>query len=190
MERCYGDNLELILRTANTHNLGVKHINYLIQYLLNMDFYWKDFAPRNVLVNGNNYVIVDFEKGINNIKPNIQEYFVDSVYEEYTAFLLPYERLINISDIFELRSEKNINMTDIRSNRVREILLLLGYDGVVPFSMYLLATKMIVMSEEPYLQKNEIIFPLLELEDFIKTNGRKKYAEKIIGDCYAKVRKI
>lgn len=190
MERCFGDNLELLLRNDRTHNLGVQHLNYLLQYFMSNNFYWKDFAPRNILVNDKNYIIVDFERGLSESNINEKLYLIDSVYEEYSAFLLPNERIISVDEVFDIPLERNIKLSSIKSKRVCEVLSLLGYSDNVPFFIYLLAIKMIVLNEEPYIEDDNIIYPLVELENYIKTFGRRKYAEKIIGGYYERIKKI
>ena len=181
MERCYGENLELLLRNDNTHNDAVKHVNYLFSYLMNEKFFWKDFAPRNILLNDDKYIIMDFERGIAKEDISKELYLIESVYEEYGAFLLPEERIISTDEAFTILNDKMLNLSDISSKRVKEILKLLGYTSEVPLSKYALAVKMIVLNEEPYKTNNQIIFPVLELEEYIKSNGRKLYAKKIIG---------
>ena len=47
---------------------------------------------------------------------------------------------------------------------------------------------MIIVNEEPYLQNNDIIYPLIELEDYIVNNGYDKYTERIIGGYYEKIK--
>ena len=124
MQRCFGDNLELLLRDAKTHEEGVKHVNYVLDYLLSNGFYWKDFAPRNILYNNGKYMIFDFERGLEENVINKNLYFIDNVYEEYGAFLLPEERLFTVDDIFNISDSTLINIENISSKRVKKILKL------------------------------------------------------------------
>lgn len=190
MERCYGQNLELLLRQNNTHLEGVRHINYLLSYFMDSGFYWNDFAPRNILINGNKYIIMDFERGLSIGDINRNLYLIDSVYEEYSAFLLPNERIFGIDEVFNITEDRMICFSEISSNRVKKILNLLGYTDVVPLSKYALAVKMIILNEEPYKKDQEIIYPLLELEEYVKQYGRDSYAKKIIGGYNEKIRNL
>lgn len=190
MERLYGSNLELMLRNQTTHDYGVKKLNYLLDYLMNSNFYWKDFAPRNILINDEKYMIFDFERGLDTKKINKQCFLINNVYEEYSAFLLPKERIYHENDVFNVTSNKKIEVSRIKSERIKKILSFLGYSNEVPISIYALAVKMIVVNEEPYIKDKEIIYPLIELEEFIKSKGKEEYARKIIGGYYAKNRKI
>lgn len=190
MERLYGDNLELLLRNQTTHDFGVKKINYLLSYFLLNGFFWSDFAPRNILVDGSNYMIFDFERGFRTNLSDKRLFLINNVYEEYSAFLLPEERIYSIDDIFQTSTNDTININEITSQRVKKILLLLGFTENVPLSAYVFAIKMIVQNEEPYVKNKEIVFPLLELEEFMKLNGKEEYARRIIGGYYARIRKI
>ncbi len=190
MQRCYGDNLELLLRNAKTHSEGVKHVNYLLNYLLSNGFYWCDFAPRNILFNNGKYMIFDFERGLAENVVDWRLYFINNVYEEYGAFLLPEERLFTIDDIFNVNDLTLIDVESISSKRVKKILKMFGFTNKVPLFVYVFTVKMIVINEEPYINNGEIVFPLLELEDFVKNYGRDKYAEKIVGGYYARIRSL
>lgn len=190
MERCFGDNLEIILRQSPTHETGVEFTNALLEFFINNGFYWGDFAPRNILISDEKISIVDFERGLKEKIVSPQLYLAENVYEEYGAFLLPSERIFCVEDIFSSTDKSFISFDDISSKRVKMILNYLGFDKFAPLKSYLLAVKMIVINEEPYIKDNEIIYPLIELEDFIKKHGRQKYVEKIVGDYYVRKRNI
>lgn len=190
MERCFGNNLELILRHKTTYNDGVIFLNSLLNFFLSNNFYWKDFAPRNILIDKGKISIMDFERGISEKVQNLQLYFVDSVYEEYGAFVLPNDRIYSIEDIFISNDNNLIALSNISSKRVKTILKIQGYNDYVPINDYILAVKMIVTNEIPYKKNDEIIFPLLELEDYIKKYGYQEYAKRIIGGYNARQKKL
>ena len=190
MERCFGDNLELILRHRNTYNTGVLFLNSLLKFFIDNNFYWKDFAPRNILVQKNKITVLDFERGISNQVSSLQDYFAENVYEEYGAFILPNDRIYDVNDVFDSIDNTLMNISIISSNRVKTILKNLGYKDYVPIKDYLLAVKMIVTNETPYIDNEEIMFPILELEEYLKNEGYQKYAEKIIGGYYGRQKRI
>lgn len=190
MERCFGDNLELILREINTYHKGVSFANDLLNFFITNNFYWKDFAPRNILISDDNISICDFERGVSNQIKNLQSYFLDSVYEEYGAFILPDDRIYHEKEIFKSDNNKLINFNDISSKRVKTILNILGYHDYAPYKEYVLVVKMIVENETPYIKNDKIIFPLLELEKYINEKGYEEYAKKIIGGYYEKQKRI
>ncbi len=190
MERCFGKNLELMLRHKATYNDGVTFLNSLLNFFLSNNFYWKDFAPRNILIDKKKISIMDFERGISEKVQNLQLYFVDSVYEEYGAFILPNDRLYSIEEIFTSSDNNLIALSSISSKRVKTILKIQGYNDYVPIKDYILAVKMIVTNEIPYKKNDEIIFPLLELEDYIKKYGYQEYAKRIIGGYNASQKKL
>ena len=190
MERCFGDNLELLLRHNNTYQKGVNYTNQLLNFFIKSNFYWKDFAPRNILINQNEISIMDFERGITNNVPKLNLYLVDSVYEEYGAFILLQDRIFSIDDVFTTTDTYLIDIENISSKRVRTILQKLGFQKYVSINEYILAVKMIVINELPYKEQEDIIFPILELEEYIKENGYLKYADKIIGGFNDKKRNL
>lgn len=190
MERCYGDNLEIMLRNRNLHEKGVLYTNQILKEFLQKKFFWKDYAPRNILIDNNIISIMDFERGIDIENAELIYYFLDSVYEEYSSFLLPEERIFNMEDVFKVESNKMIHITEVNSNRVRNILQKLGYTNNIPLYVYVLAVKMIVVNEEPYLQNSDIIYPLVELEDYIASKGYDEYTDRIIGGYNEKIKNL
>lgn len=117
------------------------------------------------MIEENKINIMDFERGIAN---SIKNYFLNTVYEEYGAFLLPKERIYQMEDIFTTEASSLINIKEISSKRVRTILDLMGYKEYAPFSKFVLAVKMIVINEEPYQEEEGIIFPLIELDEYMQ----------------------
>ena len=49
---------------------------------------------------------------------------------------------------------------------------------------------MIVVNEEPYLQNNDIIYPLIELEDYIASKGYDEYTDRIIGGYNERIKSL
>lgn len=190
MERCYGDNLEIMLRNNNFHEKGVLYTNQILKEFLQKKFFWKDYAPRNILIDNNSISIMDFERGIDMENTELIYYFLDSVYEEYSSFLLPEERIFKMEDVFEIEDNKMIHITGINSKRVRNILQKLGYTNNIPLHIYALTVKMIVVNEEPYLQNNDIIYPLIELEDYIASKEYDEYTDRIIGGYNERIKSL
>ena len=79
MERCYGDNLEIMLRNNNFHEKGVLYTNQILKEFLQKKFFWKDYAPRNILIDNNSISIMDFERGIDMENTELIYYFLYSV---------------------------------------------------------------------------------------------------------------
>ncbi len=189
MERCFGENLEIMLREKRTHKKGVTYTNQILSELLKRKFYWRDFAPRNILISDDSISIMDFERGFNK-EEDILLYFLHSAYEEYSAFLLPEERTYKMDDVLKTNINKTISIQQIKSRRVRTILHKLGYNDIIPLHAYVFAIRMIIVNEEPYIEKDDIIYPLLELEEFIAREGYEKYADRIIGGYNEKIRSL
>ena len=184
MQECTGDNLELILRNLKERVRGINILHGLMEYLLSQKFYWKDFAPRNILVDDKTISLVDFERElIINEKLDIKWYLRENVYEEYVAFLLPKERPILPEQIFKLQNESNrlMNIKDIKSNRVKKIANRLNLSETICSNKYLQIIKMLVDAEEPKEDSNgNIIFPIIQLEQIMSDYGYDKYIEEIL----------
>jgi len=182
MERCFGENLELKLRSKESHNEGVLILNELLKHFLENKFFWKDFAPRNVLIDENVIYIMDFERGIGRKNLSYQEYFVDIVYEEYAAFLLPEERIFELDKIFEVVENTSVNFYLIKSRRVKEILRLTCDINNLTYENYVNAIRLIIAAETPKIHNDDIVYPIVELEDFMRENGVGEYAKIVVGE--------
>lgn len=179
MERCFGNNIELGLRNYNKHAEYVKYINDIFEYIIKNNFYWLDFAPRNIIMNENNIYLFDFERGFLNSNKKAEEYLTQpNVYEEYGAFLLPKERLFNL-EYLKVTME-GLNLNEINSKRVKMILKAWGYDNLIPFPIYLKALQKIIEVETPIKENGTIKFPIVDLEDFIIKNGHDEYIKLIL----------
>ncbi len=185
MEECIGDNVELMLRSLPKRKLGVQILYSIMKFILNQNFYWHDFAPRNILFNelASEITFVDFERGItldNNI--NKLNYFRENVYEEFVAFLLPDERPCSVDTIFSLHNEDDyhLNINNIKSNRIRLLSKKLGYSNTILFSQYLQMIKMLIVAEEPFENCENIEFPIVELERILAQDGYDRYISKVL----------
>lgn len=178
MEKCEGKNLELLLRNKDTHDNAVLYINALLQYFINNGFYWRDFAPRNIIINEDEIILVDFERELSFGKCDIGEFMKDNVLEEYSAFLLDEERIIHTNDIYN--GQNFYSMPAKSSKRVETIAKKLGIE-TLDSKMYYDIIETIIKREEPYIDNDgSIIFPLVYLENLLIHEGYDKYADKIV----------
>lgn len=168
MEFLQGGNLEIALRTDRHRPEAVQTVNSLFQYLYDKQIYWGDFAPRNIIVDGDSHTIglCDFERGIGQGISG-KEYLQNYAYEEYAAFLLPSERDFSesLNHIFTVDKEQPAAFDDIRSKRVKSIIQELG----MPLENLTNQTvanvnKMIIAAETPYKSEGRFVFPIIELE--------------------------
>lgn len=180
MEKCTGSNLELTLRENKEHKKGVDFTNELLSFFLGKSFYWHDFAPRNIMIDDSTIWIMDFERGLST-NFDLPLFFLNNVYEEYSAFLLPEERKFHLEDYIRKEKEKKIKVDSLTSKRVIGICkILYGEKDEITIQEYYEALKVILEAEEPYRTKSEIVYPLLELEDYLKENGREEYIKKVM----------
>lgn len=188
MSYCSGKNLELLLRDINNRQSAIPFLQYLMRFILIHNFYWQDFAPRNIIINDQTIYLVDFEKGLDFSINNLQAFFRNHVFEEYSSFLLPNERLISDEQIFCPSPEeknKKIHVDDIQVKRIKSIAIALGYDDTISMETYLNIQKMIIKAEEPFYNGSNIIFPRVALVKMLenkKINSSlyQKYANEIL----------
>ena len=190
MEKCQGDNLEISLREMENHKNSAEYNNKLLQLFINKEFYWHDYAPRNILIDKGEIWIMDFERGLSD-KCELPLYLLNNVYEEYSAFLLPEEREVDLDKIINNSNNSMINVKDIKSQRFRIISrMMYGEKEQISIKEFSKVIKSILCAEEPYIENDQIIYPLLELEDYVAEYGREKYAEKVLRKYYGKDRKV
>lgn len=186
LEYCNGKNLELYLKDKKNHDLGVTFINVLLNFFIENNIYWIDFAPRNILISDNKIIFVDFEKGFMKKNASIKNYLRNHVYEEYSLFLLIDERCYQAEDIFTIKNEKNtlIQVDSIKSDRYRIIAKLKGYSQYMTKKEYLEILKLIIDVETPYVEKDNILFPGVYLDKFMVNLVSKKpvedYAKEVL----------
>lgn len=168
MEFCKGVNLEFLLRNKKTYKLGMKILNSLLKYMLDNNLQWIDFAPRNVLIDGNNLNLVDFEKGINNT--DIFGYLRNHVYEEYGSFMLPEDRMYMPDEVFDINKNSSIIhfIKDIGPKRIKAVADILGYKDFLTEYEYLQIIKTFIIAEIPIKQSNDYVFPRVYLEQILK----------------------
>ena len=169
MEYCSGVNLEFILRNEKTYSYGVTILNELLSFMIENKYYWIDFAPRNVLVDGNVLTLVDFEKGFGAY--DTRDYLRNHVYEEYGSFTFLKDRMYTPDDVFDVtdeEEEKIYKILEIGPKRIKAVAALLGYQDVLTRSEYLSIIKTFIVAEEPYENGDDIVFPRVELEKVLK----------------------
>lgn len=186
LEYCNGKNLELYLRDKKSHDIGVIFLNELLRFFIKNNIYWIDFAPRNILINDNKIIFVDFEKGFMDKNTNVKDYLRNNVYEEYGLFLLNSERFYQAEDIFSIQNENNslVPVDLIKSDRYRFIAKLSGYNQYMTKQEYLKILKLIIDVETPYVEKGNIIFPGVYLDRFmvnlLSKNPVEEYAKEVL----------
>lgn len=188
MSYCSGENLELLLRNPNTRNSSIPFLQFMMRFILSQHFYWQDFAPRNIIIADNTIFFVDFEKGLNFSVDNLRSFFRNHVFEEYSSFLLPDERLISAEQIYSPsieEKEKQIKLSDIKVKRIKYIAMALGYSDLIPFPEYLRIQSMIIKAEEPFIGNSGIVFPRIELVKMLENkmvdpSVYQKYASEVL----------
>lgn len=188
MSYCPGKNLELLLRNADSRQSAIPFFQSLMRFILSNNFYWQDFAPRNIIIDYKTIYLVDFEKGLDFSIDNLQTFFRSHVFEEYSSFLLPNERLISAEQVFRPSSEeknKQIHVDDIKVKRIKALAIALGYSDIISIETYLHIQKMIIKAEEPFYNGQSIIFPRIELAKMledkkINPSVYQKYANEIL----------
>lgn len=183
MEECIGDNLELRLREKDKRNEGVIVLHSILNFILDNKFYWKDFAPRNIIIGENTIYLVDFERGLEFEVTNIKDFFRENVYEEYAAFLLPEERPIGKERILKISEEENkrIDLQSINSSRIRRLAQKKNLKKEICYMQYMELLDMILTAEEPRRNESgEVIYPIVELEELLEKKGYEYYINEIL----------
>lgn len=189
MSFCKGDNLEILLRTPSHRQHAILILHAIFNFILENNFYWYDFAPRNILIDDDKISFVDFEKGLRFDVVDLKAFLRNRVYEEYSSFLLKEERIFTVDNIFELDDCDKIDnfckVEDIKIKRVQATAIALGYAGAISKEQYLNIYRMFLIAEEPFVEQDELIFPRIELEEILATkninlNAYNDYALKIV----------
>lgn len=185
LEYCPGENLELMLRDQGKRPRAVEILNAMLRYCLDEPFYWHDFAPRNILVDGDKLHILDFERGIKPDGVNDHQGFLEGkIYREYAAFLLPTERLVSTDVIFSEQEDCTpVRVATIDSKWIKRILARThGVRDEICRGDILAATRTLVDAEEPYQKQDGTVeFPIIELEGLKKIDDGRTYIEAVIG---------
>lgn len=176
MSFCSGENLELMLRDKKKRKLAIPFLQNMMNFILKEHFYWQDFAPRNIIISEDIVYLVDFEKPLTFKVDNILTFLRRHIFEEYSSFLLPNERVITTDQVFTPTSKdknKKINIEDIKVKRIQSIAIALGHTDFITYEQYLKIQSMMIKAEEPFISKDEIVFPRVELVKMLedkKTN--------------------
>ena len=186
MQFCYGKNLEFILRNEETHNLGCTILNELLKFFIVNKIFWVDFAPRNILINNNKIILVDFEKGLLPKNTKVYDYLRNHVYEEYCLFLFENERIYSDNFVFRIRkNEKNkiYNISEIKSIRIKKMAIKFGYNKQMTNDKYIEILKIFVLVEKPKIIDEKFYFPGVYLDSIITDNNNlyiDKYISKVL----------
>lgn len=188
MSYCKGENLECLLCEPTTRNFGIELLQAMLKFILDNNFYWYDFAPRNILVDSSTIYLVDFEKGIDDKIKHLKLFLRNHVFEEYSSFLLRNERIFNTDFVYSLydgETDKPICITDIKVKRFKSVALQLGYTDTITLSQLLDIQKRIINAEEPYYHNGQIIFPRIQLVKMLENkvsnpNIYHEYAKLIV----------
>lgn len=183
MEECVGSNLELRLREKERREEGVIILHSVLKFMIDNKFYWKDFAPRNIIIGEDIIYLVDFERGLEFEVGNIKDFFRENVYEEYVALLLPEERPISKEKILKISEEENkkIDLGTIHSSRIRRIAQKKKITNEISYTQYMKILDMILIAEEPKRNESgEVIYPIVELEEILEKKGYEHYIKEIL----------
>lgn len=171
MTFCSGENMELLLRDNTKRNQYIKIFQSIFMFMFRNNFYWEDFAPRNILIQGNHISLVDFEKGLHLHDVDLRQFLRQHVYEEYSSFLLEKERLLNPSLVFsatEIEKKEQISIDSIEVKRIQTIAKLLGCPSFITRQQYLNIQLLIIKAETPYYIDNHLFFPRVKLEELLQ----------------------
>ena len=185
MSFCKGDNLESIICEGKNRSFGVNVLQETMFFVLKEKFFWRDFAPRNIIIQDNNIYIMDFEKGIGNKNITLEEYLRLRVYREYSSFLLPEERGIDIDKVFTLRKNEDNKLikVDTCSRRIIILAKAMGYYPYMTDGQNQNMRKLVIQAEQPYRSNGEIIYPRIDIERLLEDKSDEayeKYARLII----------
>ena len=192
MQFCHGKNLEFILRDEKTHKLGCTILNEVLNFFIVNKIFWVDFAPRNILINNNKIILVDFEKGLSPKNTKVYDYLRNHVYEEYCLFLFENERIYSDDFVFKIRkSEENkiYNISEIKSIRIKEMAIKLGYNKQITNTEYIEILKIFILVEKPKIIDGSFYFPGVYLDNIITDNNNlyiNKYISKVL-ELYNKI---
>lgn len=180
-----GDNLEIIIRNRESHDTGVNVLLLILEQIKQARFFWKDFAPRNIIISKKmkSVYLVDFEKGL--LKNQGWEDYLSLIFEELSIFLLPCENPI-YKEMEKLICEENLILQKYlltTSRRVRTFSDVFFRKTSKVLSRAE-AYKYIISASLPYVFSNEIKYPVVQLERILQRNGYEtwgQYAAEIVG---------
>jgi len=70
----------------------------------------------------------------------------------------------------------------IKSRRVKEILRLTCDINNLTYENYVNAIRLIIAAETPKIHNDDIVYPIVELEDLMRENGVGEYAKIVVGE--------
>lgn len=174
MSFCSGKNLELMLRNKDERATAIPFLQKMMGFVIKKHFYWQDFAPRNIIIDSNTIYLIDFEKALTFEVDNLLNFLRPHVFEEYSSFLLPSERLITTEQVFSpSNGDKNmrISIDAIKVKRVKSIATALGYKSYISREQYLNIQSMIMKAEEPFETETGIVFPRVHLVEMLENKA-------------------
>ena len=179
MSFCKGDNLESIICEEKNRSFGVNVLQEMMFFLLKEKFFWRDFAPRNIIIQDNNIYIMDFEKGIGNKNITLEEYLRLRVYREYSSFLLPEERGIDIDKVFTLGKDEDNKLikVDTCSRRIIILAKAMGYYPYMTDEQNQNLRKLVIQAEQPYKNNDEIVYPRIYIEHLLESKSDEAYEQ-------------
>lgn len=165
-----GENLEKILKNQRTHHKGVEFLNGVLKTLINNEIYWLDFAPRNISISEREICLFDFEKGFT--KTSLKE-FQFLIYEEYSAFLLINERILE--EYSELEKSVDLKKIKLNSKRIEALSKYFNYNELNNH-IFISILKKIIELETPIKLNGAIVYPILKLEYLLANYGYEFYS--------------
>lgn len=185
MTFCEGENLESIICENKNREFGVGILQQMMLFIIKEKFFWRDFAPRNIIVNGCNIYIMDFEKGIGDKETTLKDFLRLRVYREYSSFLLPEERGIDIDKVFDVGKNEENKTIDVNTCSRRIIILAksMGYYPYMSNEQNQDMRKRVILAEQPYINNGNIIYPRIEIERLLESKedvAYEQYAEFIL----------
>ena len=127
---------------------------------------------------------MDFEKGIGNKNITLEEYLRLRVYREYSSFLLPEERGIDIDKVFTLGKDEDNKLikVDTCSRRIIILAKVMGYYPYMTDEQNQNMRKLVIQAEQPYRSNGEIIYPRIDIErllEYKSDEAYEKYAQLV-----------
>ena len=174
MSFCSGKNLELMLRNKDERATAIPFLQKMMGFVIKKHFYWQDFAPRNIIIDSNTIYLIDFEKALTFKVDNLLNFLRPHVFEEYSSFLLPSERLLSTKQVFSpSNGDKNmrISIDAIKVKRIKSVATALGYKSYISREQYLNIQSMIMKAEEPFETETGIVFPRVHLVEMLENKA-------------------
>lgn len=168
-----GVNLEISLRDNCTYSFGAEVMKNILSFMTTIDFFWLDFAPRNIIISEQTREIflVDFEKGFLSSYHSAYEYLA-LIMEEYSAFLLPVDNpyLDDLDSLFH----KNKDLLRVhllrKSKRIAALINLLGKSQIDRADTDIAIYIALIRAQIPRKKRDSIQFPIVDWEQILLDN--------------------